>query len=243
MKIIIIIQARMTSTRLPGKVLKTVLEKSLLEYQIERLRRVIFADDIIVATTTNNTDDPIVDLCNRLSVSFFRGSEEDVLSRYFNAADMYNADAIVRITSDCPLIDPVIVDRTIKHFINNYPHFSYVSNCLQRSFPRGMDTEVFSKKALAHAFYNTSLPLDREHVTPYITKSAHPLELGIITHEHDESHHRWTVDTLEDFNLIKNILEAQYPTNPHFSMDDVLQCLSQNPEWFFINAHVVQKHA
>lgn len=242
MKIIIVVQARMTSTRLPGKVLKRVLEKPLLEYQIERLQRVVRASNVIVATTTNNADDPIVELCTKLSIPFFCGSEDDVLSRYFNVAAAYDADIIVRSTSDCPLIDPVIVDRTIKHFINHSPHLSYVSNCLGRTFPRGLDIEVFSRDLLNHTFYHAQQPEEREHVTLHMLKNTDPAKIGGIVHDRNESHHRWTVDTQQDFNLIKNIIQAQYPSNPKFLMDDVLDCLQKNPEWFLINAHVQQKH-
>jgi len=143
MKVGIIVQARMTSTRLPGKVLRPVLGKPLLEYQIERLQRVRRADELIIATTTKDTDQPIVDLAERLGIKVFRGSEEDVLSRYFYAAQENDLDVVVRITSDCPLIDPVVIDRVISAFLDKTVNSDYVSNCLTRTFPRGMETEVF----------------------------------------------------------------------------------------------------
>jgi spore coat polysaccharide biosynthesis protein SpsF len=168
MKTVIIVQARMTSTRLPGKILKEVLGKSLLTYQLERLRRIKGAQAVVIATTTNDTDQPIVDFCVQNTVAYFRGSEDDVLSRYYGAALEHAADAVVRITSDCPLIDPEVVDQVISFYEVNYPKFDYVSNVTQRTFPRGMDTEVFSMKALREAFENATKQLDREHVTPFI---------------------------------------------------------------------------
>jgi len=124
MKTVIIVQARMTSTRLPGKVLKMVLNKSLLEYQIERLKRIKIADVIVIATTTNDTDQPIVDLCNRLGLPYFCGSEEDVLSRYHEAAEKYNADVVVRITSDCPVIDPAVCEEAITYFLKIFYYYN-----------------------------------------------------------------------------------------------------------------------
>jgi len=152
MKVTAIIQARMTSTRLPGKVLKKVLNKSLLEYQLERVARSELIDEIIVATTLNESDDPIVGLCKQLGVSIFRGSEGDVLSRYYEAARQYNSDVVVRLTSDCPLIDPKIIDRVIQMYLTK--KFDYVSNTQLKTFPRGMDTEVFSFEILQTAYCN-----------------------------------------------------------------------------------------
>ncbi|NLX01599.1 MAG: NTP transferase domain-containing protein, partial [Syntrophomonadaceae bacterium] len=168
MKTVIIDQARMTSTRLPGKVMKEVLGKPLLEYQIERLKRTNEADELVIATTTNNTDQPIVEICKRLGVAYYRGSEEDVLSRYYEAATKFGADVVVRVTSDCPLIDPTVVDKVIKHYKDNWDKYDYVSNTLTRTYPRGMDTEVFSYKVLQEVYYNAQEQPEREHVTPYI---------------------------------------------------------------------------
>ncbi|NEO63206.1 MAG: NTP transferase domain-containing protein, partial [Moorea sp. SIO4G2] len=163
MKLVIIVQARMTSTRLPGKVLKQVLGKPLLDYQIERLRRVKLADEIVIATTINQTDEPIVELCNSISIPYFRGSEEDVLARYYGAAVEHQADVVVRVTSDCPLIDPQVIDQVIQFYLDHQGEYDYVSNSLQRTYPRGMDTEVFSFAALDEAFHEASAQPDREH--------------------------------------------------------------------------------
>ncbi|MDD2621248.1 MAG: glycosyltransferase family protein, partial [Syntrophomonadaceae bacterium] len=172
MQTVIIVQARMNSSRLPGKILKRVLDKTLLEYQLERLQRVKSADNLVVATTVNNSDDPVVELCKQLGVSYYRGSEEDVLSRYYYAAREYNAEALVRITADCPLIDPQVVDRVIAYYLRHMDSCDYVSNVSQRTYPRGMDTEVFTFSMLEEAHINALEISEQEHVTPYIRKAA-----------------------------------------------------------------------
>ena len=241
MKTAIIVQARMTSTRLPGKVMKQVLGKPLLEYQIERLQRVKLADKIVIATTTNQTDAPIVDLCNRLSVAYFRGSEEDVLERYYQAATAHKADVVVRVTSDCPLIDPQVINRVIDYYLQNQSNYDYVSNSIKRTYPRGMDTEVFSFSVLQQAFMEATTQPDREHVTPFIYRQPERYRLGHVTYSEDCSHHRWTVDTPEDFELIKKIIEAVYPNELNFTLEDCLRLLQQHPDWYFINSKIAQK--
>ncbi|CAD5937734.1 cytidylyltransferase domain-containing protein [Planktothrix agardhii] len=242
MKTVIIVQARMTSTRLPGKVLKQVLGKPLLEYQIERLQRVKLANEIVIATTTNETDEPIVELCNRLAVAYFRGSEDDVLSRYYGAATAHKADLVVRVTSDCPLIDPQVIDTVIDYCLQNQSHYDYVSNSLERTYPRGMDTEVFSFSTLQQAFGEATAQPDREHVTPFIYRQPARYRLGHVIYSEDCSHHRWTVDTPEDFELIQKIIEAIYPRKPNFTLEDCLSLLKKHPEWYIINSHVSQKN-
>lgn len=240
-KIVIIVQARMTSTRLPGKVLKTVLGKSLLEHQIERLRRVHLADELVIATTVNPEDEPIVALGDSLMVPVCRGSEDDVLARYYETAVTHGADVIVRVTSDCPLIDPAVIDQVINYFLTSHPAFDYVSNRIVPSYPRGMDTEVFSFKSLAAAFNEGMLLPDREHVTPFIYRHPDRYALGNLSYWDDQSRHRWTVDTADDFELIRRIIEALYPDNPLYSLEDVLLLMDRHPDWFLINAHVEQK--
>lgn len=230
----------MTSTGLPGKVLKEVLNKPLLEYQIERLRRVTLADEIVIATPKDETSDPIIDLCQRLATPSFRGSEHDVLARYYGAAKDARADVIVRVTSDCPLIDPSIIDRIIQRYLEDETQYDYVSNCLERSYPRGMDTEVFPFRVLEEAFSEATDSRDREHVTPFLYRQPERYRLGHVTHPRDQSHHRWTVDTPEDFELIRKILEALYPERPEFTLEDCLDLLEQHPSWSKINAHVAQ---
>ena len=241
MRTVIINQARMTSTRLPGKVMKEVLGKPLLEYQIERLKRANEADELVIATTINDTDQPIVELCKRLEVAYYRGSEEDVLSRYYEAATEFGADIVVRVTSDCPLIDPTVVDKVIKHYKDNRDKYDYVSNTLTRTYPRGLDTEVFSYKVLQEAFFYAKEQPEREHVTPYICWHPERFRLNNVFHHENQSQHRWTVDQIEDFLLIENIIKALYPNNPQFDMTDVLILLRENSEWVKLNAGVEQK--
>ena len=241
MKVVIINQARMTSTRLPAKVIKQVLGKPLLEYQIERLKRVKLADQIVVATTINDTDQPIIDLCDRLSITSYRGSEDDVLARYHGAAIANQANAVVRVTSDCPIIDPQIIDQVIQFYLDVYPKYDYVSNCSTRSYPRGMDTEIFTFQSLNEAFHQATSQSDREHVTPFIYRQFNRYNLGQINYVGNHCTHRWTVDTLEDFELIKKIIENLYPFKPEFSLEDCLELLSQNRVWASINQHIEQK--
>ncbi|BBU41193.1 spore coat protein [Aeribacillus pallidus] len=241
MKVAAIIQARMGSTRLPGKILKKVLDKTLLEYQIERVKRAKSIDEIIIATTTKESDDQIVQLCQQLSIPYYRGSEEDVLSRYYEAATEFGVDVIVRLTSDCPIIDPIVIDKVVKHYLENKDQYDYVSNTLARTYPRGMDTEVIPYEILKRAHEEAKEITFREHVTAYIYHHPNLFRLCNISNEKDESKHRWTVDTKEDLELIEKIISKLYPENTNFNMDDVLKLIDRNPAWFDINSHVEQK--
>lgn len=242
MKVVAIIQARMGSTRLPGKVIRQVLEKPLLEYQLERVGRAKLIDEIIMATTDQKIDDPIVLLCKTLGISYYRGSENDVLNRYFEAASQAKADVVVRLTADCPLIDPVQIDKVIERYLLLQYELLYVSNVLKRSFPRGMDTEVFSVQALKEADQKAKAKLDREHVTKYMVNNIRSFHLENVTNNQDDSHHRWTVDTIEDFIFIKRIIETLYPHKPNFTMEDIITLLDQFPKWRMINSHIEQKN-
>ena len=199
---VIITQARMTSTRLPGKVLREVRGKSLLEYHLDRLRRVRRADEVVVATTTNSSDDAIVDLCDRIHVPYFRGSEEDVLGRFYGAAMQYSASVVIRVTSDCPLIDPAVVDRVITEFAGKPYSHDYASNTLERTYPRGLDCEAFSFSALETAHTEAVAGPDREHVTPFLYRQPDRFRLKSVRAPRDYSHYRWTVDTPEDFAMV-----------------------------------------
>jgi spore coat polysaccharide biosynthesis protein SpsF len=242
MTTVIIVQARMASTRLPGKIMKEVLGKTLLEHQIERLRRVKQADKLVIATTDHGEEQPIVDLCERLEVDSFRGSENDVLSRYYGAATQYGADMVVRITSDCPLIDPAVVDGVIDHFQRRHSEVDYASNTFpELTYPRGMDTEVFSYRALKEAYQEAVDLPEREHVTIFIKRRPERYRIVNLPYRQDVSRHRWTVDTPEDLELIARILTALYPQNPEFTLEDCLDLLKKHPEWEEINGEVRQK--
>lgn len=241
MKIVAIIQARMGSTRLPGKILMEVLDKPLLEYQIERVKRSKLIDEVVIATTTNETEKPIIDLCKRLGISYYRGSENNVLSRYYEAATQYNADIIVRLTSDCPIIDPEIIDEVISAFYEKSGEVDYASNTLKRTYPRGMDVEVFSYKALKYSYINASSVAETEHVTPFIYQNPDLFNLFSIVNDSDQSKHRWTVDTIEDLKLIKKIILSFGEKNNYFAINDVINLLNQNKEWSKINSNISQK--
>ena len=241
MKKLIIVQARMTSTRLPGKVMEIVCDKPLLEHLINRLKTIRSADQIVIATTVNETDNQIVSLCKKLDTLYYRGSEEDVLGRYYEAAVEYGGDVIIRITSDCPLIDPHIVDQVIAYYVDNKDNVDYVSNCLNRTYPKGMGVEVFPSSILKEAYEEAKEAHDREHVTPFIKNRYSRYRLGDIEHSTDLSHYRLTVDTPEDMELIRRIFESLYVENPEFTMKDILSKMAANPDWIKINSHVKQR--
>lgn len=236
---VIIVQARMTSTRLPGKVLKPIAGRPMLSYQMERLRRVGGAGRIVIATTTNATDDPIAAFCAAEGIACTRGSEHDVLSRYHEAAQRFAAGTVVRVTSDCPLLDPQLVDDAIAAFADG--SCDYVSNMIEPTWPYGMAVEVFSARTLAEAQAEARDDAEREHVTPFIYWRPGRYRLRSLTRTPDLSHHRWTVDTPEDFELVRRILETLYPARPDFTMADVLALLAEHPDWEAINRHVAQK--
>ncbi len=237
----IIVQARMNSSRLPGKIFLPVMGRPILEYQFERLKRVRAADKIVIATTENPVDQVIVDLALRHGFHCFRGSETDVLSRYYHAAREVGATTVVRCNSDCPLIDPEVVDLIITTYKRQEHFYDYVSNILQPTFPTGMHTEVFSIESLATAYFNARDELDREHVTPFIYNSQNNFRLKNVALDQDLSWHRWTLDYPEDFELISLIYKAIYPKNPQFLMSDILLLLHKHPEWVKINGHILKK--
>jgi spore coat polysaccharide biosynthesis protein SpsF len=236
MKANVIIQARSESTRLPGKVLLKIMDKTILEYLVERVKKAKNIKDIIVATTTKEEDSHIVNLVRKLKVNAFRGSEDDVLDRFYQAAKMFNAKHIVRITADCPFMDPKIIDDAVSYYFKSGA--DYCSNVLERTFPDGEDIEVFSFSALERAWKDANLTSEREHVTPYIVKHPEKFNLTNFKNETDFSENRWTLDRVEDFRFIKAILEVLYPANPDFHMEDILEFLKRNPQLKDINRNI-----
>ena len=229
-----IIQARMGSSRLPGKALmKSDSGKPLLYYVINQLRYCSKIKNLVIATTTNQEDDEIEKFANNNSINVFRGKEKDVLDRYFQCAKKYSFSTIVRITADCPLIDPQIVDKVIEQFFSG--NYDFATNTLTRTFPIGTDVEVFSFSALNKAWENAQLPSEREHVTPYFHNKEN---FKIINVENDKniSNLRLTVDRIEDFELIKQILN-NISINP-IHLEDVLELFSRKPELIEINKHI-----
>jgi len=241
MKVVCIIQARVGSTRLPKKVLKKVHGKTVLEHDIDRIKRVKNIDEIVIATTTEDKDIEIAKEAERLNTPYFRGSESDVLSRYYYAAKEHEADVVVRLTSDCPLLDPKVTEAIIAYYLDNMDRYDYVSNTLERSYPRGLDTEVFSFKVLERAFNEAVLERDREHVTPYLYLNKDKFNLGSYKSEVDYSENRWTLDTEEDFTLINKIYDALYSKNQFFGMQEILELLKEQPELKEINREIEQK--
>lgn len=225
-----IIQARMGSTRLPGKVLKEIDGISLLEYQIKRVNKSQLLDKIIVATTIARQDDAIVTLCEKNKIEYFRGSEIDCLARYYQCAKKYNADVIVRLTADCPLSDPHIVDNTINLYINTKA--DYVANTIPpetSKYPDGTDVEVFSIQALEQAFHEAKNPQDREHVTFYFWKYNN-FKTRQLDNGKDYSKYRLTVDYPEDFEVVKFIVGRLKEKNIFGYLHEIIDILDSNPE-------------
>jgi len=238
MRVVAIVQARMGSTRLPGKVLKDLAGETMLGRVVERLRGAKSIDEVLVATTDRPSDDAIVADCRRSSVAIFRGDQDDVLDRYFRAAKSTDAEIVVRITSDCPLIDPEITDKTIRAFMDKLP--DYASNTIVRTYPRGLDTEVVSMAALKRAWQDARRPYEREHVTPYIVEHPEEFVLLPVVGDQDYSAHRWTVDMLEDLEFVRTIYN-RLKGEGEFSWRDVLDVLDREPELLELNRGVVQK--
>ena len=230
-----IIQARMGSSRLPNKTMKLIDKKiSMLEQVINQIKFCKEFDKIVVATTTNKEDDEIFDFVKKLEIPCFRGSEKDLLDRYYMCAKNFSFKTIVRVTSDCPLIDPEITDRIVSEFKSN--EYDFVSNTIKRTYPRGLDVEVFSFTVLEEAWKNARLPSEREHVTPYITKSDNQYLCLNVENTKDLSNLRLTVDREEDFKLIQIILSKIF-TRPIF-MCDIINLLKKRPELIEINKKI-----
>lgn len=239
MKVTAIIQARMGSTRLAGKVLEDLGGETVLARVVNRTRRAKRVDDVVIATTAQPSDDVIVGLCQERGWPVFRGSEEDVLDRYYRAALAFGADVVVRVTSDCPLIEPAIIDRVVSEFLSQRPKLEYVSNSLERTFPLGLDVEVMSFEALEKAWQEDRNPAWREHVTPYIWHHPERFRIRNVASDTDYSYMRWTVDTIEDLTFVRKIYE--HFQDDGFSWKEVLRLLEKHPEWLEINRHVKQK--
>lgn len=241
MRIVAIIEARMRSSRLPGKVLKPILGRPMLALMIERLQRSSRLDAISIATTADESCDEIATLANELHVGCYRGSEDDVLDRVLKTAKHAKADLIVELTGDCPLLDPVIVDCVIEAFLAN--KVDYCSNGLIETYPRGMDVQVFPVSVLERVADLTDQPEDREHVSLYIYE--HPDMFQLLNVESKlpggSGDIRLTVDTEEDFELVRHIFEELYSVKPAFGLQDILDLLSRRPDLRAINRHVRQK--
>ena len=233
-----IIQARMSSSRLSGKIMLETCKKPLLKHMIERIQLTETVDEIIIATSTNKNDDVIEDFCKENKIVCFRGSENDVLSRYKMTADMVHADIIVRLTSDTPLLNHIILDKVVGVYTKN--KYDYVSNCypFPRTYPDGMNVEVFSKKILDEMYYNAKKPSEREHVSLYVVTQPKKYKMYRVDYLKDISHYRFNLDYELDYKLIKEIFENLYYENQHFTMEDIIKFLEANPSIFNINSKI-----
>ncbi|AWJ91151.1 spore coat protein (plasmid) [Azospirillum baldaniorum] len=240
-RVVCISQARMTSTRLPGKVLMEAAGRPLLAHHLERLARCRTLDALVLATTVNGTDDPVAELARSLGVPVFRGDEQDVLGRFAGAAAMAGADVVVRVTADCPLIDPALVDRVVAAFLESAPPLDYLSLDVTR-FPRGLDSEVFTRAALDEASASATDPAEREHVTAHIYRRPERFRIGAPLAPEDGSvlDQRWCVDEAADLELVRRLLGALLPENPGFGWQDCCNLLRQHPEWADLNGSVRQ---
>ena len=235
--ILAVIQARMGSSRLPGKVLLDLAGRPVLWHGVTRVKQADLVDKVMVATTDRPGDEPIRRFCASRGIACFGGSESDVLDRYRQAALSAGAgpgDGIVRITADCPLIDPEVIDSVIRTFLQSGA--DYVSNVQPPTFPDGLDVEVFQFTALQTAWQEARLPSEREHVTPYLRNHPEKFSQKNVTHTQDLSALRWTLDEPADFALLQKIVEALQSQKPAFHLDDVLQVLAGHPEWAELNA-------
>lgn len=238
MKIVTVIQARTGSTRLPNKVLMPIATKTLLERMIERVQWSELAGKIIVATTEEKSDDVIQEICEKNNFLIYRGSTEDLLDRHYQAAKLLNADAVVKIPSDCPLIDFRIIDKVIDYFIKNSEKFDFVSNLHPATYPDGNDVEIMHFSVLEDAWKNATRKLEREHTTPYIWENPDKFRIGNVVWERGLNYsmsHRFTIDYPEDYEFIRRIFDELYHKNPKFSLEEILNLLEEKPEIKKIN--------
>jgi spore coat polysaccharide biosynthesis protein SpsF len=217
-----------------GKIFKTLAGKQMLWHVVNRLSYAKMIDKIIIATTTLPEDDQVEGFCIANNISFYRGSSNDVLSK------IYNAEIVIRVTSDCPVIDPYIIDAMLTQFINE-DHIDYLSNSIRRTFPRGLDAEIFTFSALEKTYNEAKLDYEHEHVTPYIYNNPDKFIIKNYANDTDFSFHRWTVDTEEDFKLIEKIYTSLDKPGNIFLFKDILQLFERRPELIKINQNIKQK--
>lgn len=232
-RILAVIQARASSSRLPAKVLQPILGRPMLSRQLERLRRCRRIDKLLVATSEDSSDQPIADLCAAESVDCFRGSLNDVLDRFYQAAKPFFPAHVVRLTGDCPLADPELIDRVIEFHVQG--DFDFVSNAIEPTFPDGLDAAVFRFQLLEQAWREATLPSEREHVTPFMRHHPERYKIGSYTGFPDRSGFRWTVDEPADFAFVTEVYERLYPGRPDFGSEDIYRLLDQEPGLLRLN--------
>lgn len=238
LNIVTVIQTRMGSSRLPGKVLLPVMGHPLFVQQVQRVRAAKLAGTIVVATTTDVSDDIIETICSSEGILCYRGHATDLLDRHYQVGLRYNADAVIKIPSDCPLIDPAVIDKVIACYLDNKDRYDYVSNLHPATYPDGNDVEIMHFNVLQEAWINARRPLEREHTTPYIWEHPGKYRIGnVIMEGHPDysMEHRFTMDYEEDYLFIKAVYEALYENNPLFSVTDILALLGERKDIYAIN--------
>ena len=244
-KVIAMVQARTGSTRLPGKTIKEICGKPMLLLMLERLSQSKYIDEIVVATSTTENDDVIYDLAQKNGYGVFRGSEFDCLDRHYQAAKKFNANFVCKIPSDCPLIDPEVVDKVILFFLQNSNNYDYVSNLHPPTFPDGLDVEIFHLSVLEKASKGATDSNHREHTTTFIWSQPSRFRIGNISMPNDENlflTQRWTVDYPEDFEFVKAIYENLYDDGKIFLMKEILNFLQKRRDVYNINKHLISKN-
>jgi spore coat polysaccharide biosynthesis protein SpsF len=232
------IQARMSSTRFPGKVLKPILGKPMLKLEIERVQSCETIDRVIVVTSNSPDDRQIVKFCQQYNIDVFCGNLENVLDRFYQAANKFKPDHIVRLTGDCPLIDAKIIDSMVRLYLKS--SCDYGTNCVPPTYPDGLDAEIFTVKALTQAHHDAVLPSYLEHISPFFEEQPDRFKTVNLANSNDLSGLRWTVDEPEDFEFVKNIFETLYSANPLFGLEDILALLKERPEQALINQHFIR---
>lgn len=236
---VVVIQARSSSTRLPGKVFLPLVGKPLLVRMVERVALAKFADVVVVATSTEPDDDAIVTLCNEHSIPVVRGSLNDLLERHYVAGKQYNAKYVVKIPSDCPLIDPKVIDKVLQYTLDTEGEYDFISNLHPATYPDGNDVEVMPIEMVELAVNEATKQLEREHTTPFFWDNPDRFRIGSVVWETGLDYslsHRFTIDYKEDYMFIEAVYNELYEKNPAFSMNDILELLEKKPEIYQLNA-------
>jgi spore coat polysaccharide biosynthesis protein SpsF len=237
-KIVTIIQARTGSSRLSNKIFLPLSNAPLLYRMYERVAKSMLKGTIVIATTSDKSDDKVEDLCKEYQLNCYRGHPTDLLDRHYQAAKLLNADAVVKIPSDCPLIDSIVIDKVLQFYLDNSDKYDYVSNLHPATYPDGNDVEIMSFEALKNAWENAKLELEREHTTPYFWENPDKFKIGNFVWETGldySMYHRFTIDYEKDYNFIKQIYDELYPINNKFTLEDILDLLARKPEIKKIN--------
>ena len=238
-KIVIVVQARMSSSRLPGKVMLPVLGESLLYRMIERLRMIRHEAQIVIATSKEPGDDIIEQEASKIGVPCFRGSLNNLLDRHYQVAKLYNVDIVLKIPSDCPLIDPQIIDQVFDFYYEHPGQYDFVSNLHPATFPDGNDVEIMTMDCIERTWKEASRQLELEHTTPYIWENPEKFRIGNLMWDTGKDYsmsHRFTIDYQADYEFIKTVFEELYPAKPGFLCDDILKLLEKRPDIYEINA-------